>query len=262
MLGAIAGDIIGSIYEGGRADRVDFELFGALCQFTDDTVCTVAVADSLCRGDDIGSSLRRWFHAHPDRGFGGFFRQWAMGLRDDYESWGNGSAMRISPVGHWARSLDEARELARWASEPTHGHPDAVAGAEAVAVSMVMARDGADAAAIRNHLQSTYGYDLSRSISEIRPDHGFDVSCRGTVPVAVTCALEADSVETAIRSSCWLGGDSDTIACIAGGLAEMRFGLPETLVEATLAHLTPDVSAVLTVFGEARSDRHTDTAPD
>ena len=248
MIGAIAGDVIGSVYEGGRAETKAFTLFGEQCQFTDDTVCTLAIADALMSDGDFAGKLRSYFQAYPDRGFGGFFRQWAMGLREDYESWGNGSAMRISPVGHLARDEAEAMTLAKQASAMTHGHPYAVAGAQAVAVAMVMARHGADAEAIRASIADRFGYDLSRTVEALRPTHGFDVSCAGTVPVALICALETSDYEDTVRNAVWLGGDSDTIACIAGGLAETLFGVPSTIAERARSYLTPDLLDVLDRF--------------
>ena len=255
MIGAIAGDIIGSVYEGGRAETRAFTLFDGPCQFTDDTVCTLAVADALMSDGDFAGKLRSYFRDYPDRGFGGFFRQWAMGLRDDYCSWGNGSAMRISPVGHVARDADEAMALAERASAVTHGHPDAVNGAQAVAVAMVMARTGADAATIRTAIGGRFGYDLSPTVEALRPTHGFDVSCAGTVPVALICALDATDYEDTVRNAVWLGGDSDTIACIAGGLAETLFGVPVAIADQARSHLTPDLCDVLDRFGQQLSVR-------
>ena len=199
---------------------------------------------------DFAGKLRSYFRDYPDRGVGGFFREWAMGLRDDYRSWGNGSAMRISPVGHLARDGEEAMALAERASAVTHGHPDAVAGAQAVAVAMVMARSGAGAGAIRTAIGDRFGYDLSPTVEALRPTHGFDVSCAGTVPVALVCALDAADYEDTVRNAVWLGGDSDTIACIAGGLAEILFGRAAgRLPDRARAHLTPDLRAVLDRFG-------------
>ncbi len=251
MLGAIAGDIVGSIYEHRNIKTKDFPLFGARCGFTDDTVCTIAIADCLLAGGDFADYLRRYVRAHPDRGYGGMFQQWAMGGGGPYDSWGNGSAMRVSPVAHAARDERDLLDLAARSSAVTHDHPDAIAGAQAVALAMWLARAGADAAAIRREVAARFGYDLSPSVDEIRPHYRFDVSAAGTVPQAITCALEATGYEDALRNAISIGGDSDTLACIAGGIAELLFGLPDDIAETARRHLTDDLLAVVDRFSDA-----------
>ncbi len=251
MLGAITGDIVGSIYEHANIKTKDFPLFGPGCAFTDDTVLSVAVADCLLNEGDFAATLRAYTRAHPRRGYGGMFLRWA--LDDDlpaYGSWGNGSAMRVSPVGFAARDEDEALALAARSAAVSHDHPDAVAGAQAVALAIYLARQGMEAKATRDEIAARFGYDLSESVAAIRARYAFDVSCAGTVPPALTCALEAEGFEDALRNAVSIGGDTDTIACIAGGLAEALFGLPEEIAAQARAYLTDDLKAVVAQFHE------------
>ncbi|MCH7794555.1 MAG: ADP-ribosylglycohydrolase family protein [Proteobacteria bacterium] len=251
MLGAIAGDIVGSIYEHANIKTKDFPLFGPGCRFTDDTVLSVAVADCLLNQGDFAQTLRAYTRAHPRRGYGAMFRRWA--LSDDlpaYGSWGNGSAMRVGPVGFAARHEDEALALAARSSAVSHDHPDAVAGAQAVALAIYLARQGRDRAAIRAGIAARFGYDLTESVAQIRARYTFDVSAAGTVPPALICALEAEDFEDALRNAVSIGGDTDTVACIAGGLAEALFGLPEEIAAPARAYLTDDLEAVVARFHE------------
>ncbi len=219
MIRAITGDIVGSIYEGRSIKSKEFTFFGEGCRFTDDTICTVAVADCLMNDGDFADYLRQYVRKHPYRGYGGMFRQWAYSDIGPYNSWGNGSAMRVSPVAHIARSEAYLLEMAKRSPAVTHNHPDAIAGAQAVALSMWMARAGTDAGVIWREVADRFKYDLNRSVDEIRPNYSFDVSCAGTVPEAITCALEASDYEDAVRNAISIGGDSDTIAYITGGIA-------------------------------------------
>lgn len=248
MLGAITGDIVGSIYEGGNKKTKEFPFFGNWCAFTDDTVCTVAVAECLMNDGDFAEYLRRYVRNHPSRGYGGMFRQWAMSDMSAYNSWGNGSAMRVSPVGHVARDETEALDLAERASAVTHNHPKAITGAQAVALTMWMARQGIDAAAIRQEISSRFAYDLSPTVDDIRPSYRFNISCEGTVPQAITCALEGRDYEDAVRNAISIGGDADTIACITGGIAEVMFGLPSAIATGAREYLTDDLVEVVDRF--------------
>ncbi len=248
MIGAITGDIVGSIYEGRNIKTKEFPFFGDGCRFTDDTVCTVAVADCLNNEGDFADYLRRYVRRHPHRGYGGMFRQWASSETGPYNSWGNGSAMRVSPVAHVARSEAELLEMAKRSSAVTHNHPDAIAGAQAVALSMWMAIAGTDADVIRREVADRFNYDLNQSVDEIRPDYSFDVSCAGTVPEAITCALEATDYEDAVRNAISIGGDSDTIACITGGIAEVMFGMPNEIADRATNYLTDDLIDALDRF--------------
>lgn len=227
MLGAIAGDVIGSIYEARPIKSRAFPLFGRGCRFTDDTVCTVAVAEALLDGsEDFAAYLRRWGRRYPDAGYGGMFMRW---LADDrmgpYGSYGNGAPMRVAPVAWLAGDETEALRFAAASALVSHDHPDAVAAAEAVALTIWRARAGSSPADIRREIGARFGYDLARSVDEIRPGYGFDISAAGTVPPALIAAVEAEDLEGAIRNAVSLGGDADTLACIAGGIAEALHGL-------------------------------------
>ncbi len=248
MIGAITGDIAGSIYEGRNIKTKEFPFFGDGCQFTDDTVCTIAVADCLINDGDFADFLRQYVRRHPYRGYGGLFREWAGSNMGPYNSWGNGSAMRVSPVAHVARDEAELLELAERSAAVTHNHPNAIAGAQGVALTMWMAMAGTGAAIIRREIADRFDYDLSRSVDEIRPDYSFDVSCAGTVPQAITCALEATDYEDAIRNAISIGGDSDTIACITGGIAEVMFGVPGEIADQARTYLADDLIDALDRF--------------
>jgi len=232
MLGAIIGDIAGSIYEHSNRKSKDFPFFGPGADFTDDTVCTIAVADALLHGKPPGDTLYEWCARYPGRGYGGMFAQWLRAWeRRPYGSYGNGAAMRVSPAGLLGKTLDEALAMARAVTEVTHNHPEGLKGAAATAHAIFLARAGERPEEIRTAIQSEYGYDLSRTVDEIRPAYQFDITCQGTVPEALICALEAKDFEDVIRNAISIGGDSDTLAAIAGGVAEALFGISEELVK-------------------------------
>jgi len=252
MLGAIAGDIVGSPYEGRPIKTKRFPLFGDGSSFTDDTVCTLAIADALMSGGDFAASLRAFARRFPDAGYGSRFGAW---FRSDqagpYNSLGNGSAMRVSPVAHVARSRAEVLSLAERTARVTHNHPAGVAGAQATALAIWLARQGETPDAIRTAITDGFGYDLSTPVDRLRASFGYDVTCAGTVPPALTCALEARDFEDALRNAVSLGGDADTLACIAGGLAEALFGVPRVIARQALGYLPEDLRATLRRF-----DRH------
>ena len=231
MKGAITGDIVGSYFEHFPTKRMDFKLLGDKSFFTDDTVLTVAVADWLVSGGD----LRRYFYDYVDRypgaGYGGTFIDWARCEKSEpYGSWGNGSAMRVSPVAYAAGSMDEALRLAEETAVVTHNHPSGILGALAVAGSVYVTRTGGNKQDVRDFIDREIGYNMTRSIDQIRPLHSFDVSCEGSVPPAIQAFLESDSFEHAVRLAVSLGGDADTMACIAGAIAEPFYGgVPEEL---------------------------------
>jgi len=248
-LGSIAGDIAGSVYEYGCPKRKDLDLFGADATYTDDTVLSIAVADWLMSGGDPATYLRRYARRYPDAGYGGGFKTWMTGNSErGYGSLGNGSAMRVGPVAFAARTLDDALDLARRSAEPTHDHPEGIKGAQATATAMWLARHGADAGTIRHEVSLRFGYDMRPSVDAIRPGYGYDVTCPGTVPPALICALEATDYEDAVRNALSLGGDADTLACIAGGLAEILFGLPNSLARAAETRLPADLRKVVRRF--------------
>ncbi|MFC1866539.1 ADP-ribosylglycohydrolase family protein [Thermodesulfobacteriota bacterium] len=250
MIGAIAGDIIGSIYERWRIKSKDFPLFDERCRFTDDTVLTVAVADAILAGSPYMDSVRRIGRRYPLAGYGGSFIHWLHS--DDsrpYNSWGNGSAMRVSPVGFAFSTEDEVLRHARMSAEITHNHPEGIKGAEATALAVFLARTGHDKETIRFRIKALFGYSLDRTVDDIRPTYSFDVSCQGTVPEAIVAFLDSESYEDAIRNAISLGGDSDTLACITGGMAEAFYGsVPEEIRDKVEELLTPDLWEVTKAF--------------
>lgn len=225
MWGAIAGDVIGSVYEARPVKRTDFPLFSRASRFTDDTVLTVATAEVLLDGGDYREAYQRYFARYPDSGFGGMFVQWAAaGAADAYNSFGNGSAMRVSPVGWACDTLDAVLAEAERSAAVTHDHPEGIKGAQAVAAAVFLARAGHSKDALRRRIADLFGYDLERRLADIRPRYGFDVTCQGSVPEALIAFLESSDFESAIRNAVSLGGDADTQAAIAGSVAEACYG--------------------------------------
>ncbi len=233
MLGAIAGDIIGSVYEGRNIKTTEFPLFSKYCRFTDDTVLTVALADSILHETSYVKKLREYYFLYPRAGYGGSFHYWAQSeSHEPYNSWGNGSAMRVSPVGYAYNDLERVLLEAKKSAEVTHNHPEGIKGAQATTAAIFLAREGQDKDAIKRYIEDTFGYDLHESIEEIRKYYRFDVSCQGSVPQAITAFLESANFEDALRKAVSIGGDSDTIACIAGGIAQAYYGgVPEDITE-------------------------------
>ncbi len=252
MIAAIAGDMIGSVHERANIKRTNFQLFGPHSRFTDDTVMTLAVAETILRGRPYAETLRGFGRRYPDRGYGGMFRKWlADETMGPYQSFGNGSAMRASPVGFAARSLDEALGEARRSALPTHDHPEGIKGAEALAAAIFLARRGADKKAIRAAIESRFGYDLHRRVDAIRPGYRFDVTCQGSVPEAIIAFLDSDDVESAIRLAISLGGDADTLACMAGAVAQAFYKVvPAAIVAEVERRLTPELWALTLEFCE------------
>lgn len=256
MLGDIAGDIIGSRFEGHPAPPAGFELFHDDCRFTDDTVCTLAIAAALMTGDDFATTLRAFVRRYPDAGYGGMFWRWA--LADDapaYGSWGNGAPMRVASVGWWAATEAEALDLAARQAAVSHDHPDAVAAAQAVALAILLLRQGDTPAAVRDRLSARFGYDL-RPETALRQG-GFDVSAAGTVPPALVAALGAAGWEDAVRTAVCLGGDTDTLACITGAVAEAIHGVPGAIADQARSRLTEHLRGVLDRFGQTHGSWRT-----
>ena len=259
MYGAILGDMIGAPYEFDRGDKTqDFPLFSEDSRFTDDTVMTVAVAEALMdnfrRGDDacraaVVKSMRKWGGKYPYAGYGARFGIW---LRSDdpkpYGSYGNGSAMRVSAAGWLYETLSETRRIACMTAEVTHNHPEGIKGAEAVASAIFLARKHRGKKEIRDYIVNEFGYDLSRTCDEIRTTYRHDESCQKTVPEAVTAFLEGNGFEDVIRTAVSLGGDCDTLACIAGSMAEAFYGADEALKEECRRRLPEDLLKVLRRF--------------
>jgi ADP-ribosylglycohydrolase len=250
MLGAIAGDIIGSPYEFAPYKDVDFPLFRADSQFTDDTVLTVAVADTLLNDLDLIDTLKNYTKKYPNRGYGGSFSRWAAAdARAPYNSWGNGSAMRTSTIGYWFKDKMDVLNNARIFAEVTHNHPHGIRGAQAVSLCVFMARNGASKEDIRREISRWFSYDLTATVDEIRPGYQFDVSCQGSVPQAIIAFLESTDFEHAVRLAVSLGGDADTMACIAGGIAEAFYGgVPAPIALETRERLPEEFLSVLDAF--------------
>jgi ADP-ribosylglycohydrolase len=257
MIGAIAGDVIGSVHEGSGTKTKDFPLFVEDSRFTDDTVLSVAVAQRLLYGGDYIDLFHEYFHAYPLAGYGGTFFRWAGHRhREPYNSWGNGSAMRVGPIGFACDTLAEVMEQARQSAEVTHNHPEGVRGAQATATAIFLARSGQGKEDIRSHIEREFGYNLSERLDDIRAMYNFDVSCQGSVPQSIIAFLESDSFEDAIRNAISLGGDADTMACIAGGIAESFYGgVPEGIRFRTLAALDEYLRGVVEEFVERFGSR-------
>ena len=242
IIGAISGDVVGSLYEFRPIKTKDFSLFSYNSSFTDDTVMTLAIAKWLCEDRNsknvLIKNLKYFGNMYPNAGYGGRFRKWLnQDSPEPYGSWANGSAMRVSPCAWVADSLEEAQSLARTSAVVTHNHPDALTGALATSDAIYLARIGADRDEIRQHIEVRYEYNLSLSLSEIRPGYKFDVSCRGSVPEAILCFLEARDFEDAIRNAVSLGGDADTQAAIAGSIASAYWDVPENICDETINRL-------------------------
>ena len=250
MIGAIAGDIIGSRFEFRPVKHTDFQMFHPHCHFTDDTVLTVAVAHAILHGHAYGESLQQWARRYPHAGYGESFMRWIwQDPPQPYNSWGNGSAMRVSPVGLAFDNIDDVLEQAKLSAEVSHNHPEGIRGAQAVALGVFLARTGRSKREIRHAIEQRFNYDLSRRLSKIRPRYEFDVSCQGSVPEAVIAFLEAGSLQTAIANAVSLGGDSDTQACIAGAVAEAyHTDIPGQWISLVRQHLPNDLWRVVTDF--------------
>ena len=253
MLGAIAGDVIGSRFEHARIKSKDFELFSKQSVFTDDTVHTLALADSLLNSVSYEIKLREYFQYYPNAGYGGRFRRWARSTHPvPYCSYGNGSAMRVSPVAWFYRSLETVEKEAMQSAMMTHNHPEGVKGAQVVAAAVYLAREGESKPQIANYIQERYGYDLDKTVDEVRTWYDFDVSCQGSVPYAIISFLESKDFEDAIRNAVSLGGDSDTLACIAGAISEAYYGcVPEEIKQNVLARLDDRLLGVYQKFKQA-----------
>ncbi len=250
MIGAIAGDIIGSIYEHRPIKTKDFPLFDERSRFTDDTVLTIAVAHAILTGKSYLQALVEIGRKYPEAGYGGCFLHWLFSDNPKpYNSWGNGSAMRVSPVGFAFTTEDTVLRHAKMTAEVSHNHPEGIKGAQAAALGVFLAKNGAGKDALRSRISEQFGYHLNRTVEDIRPNYGFDVSCQGTVPEAVIAFLDSDSYEDAVRNAVSLGGDSDTLACITGGIAEAFYGDPgEAIQEQVEKRLPPDLLEIVREF--------------
>lgn len=262
MYGAIIGDIIGSKFEFDRGNKSrEFELFTKLDMFTDDTVMSVAVAQAIMDAGkeadektvkaNLIKSMKKWGQKYPHAGYGGRFIDWV--LSDDpkpYGSYGNGSGMRVSAVGWAYDTIERTREVARWTAEVTHNHPEGIKGAESVAAAIFMARSGASKEAIRSYIIAEFGYDLSRTLDEIRPYYHHVEDCMKTIPEAFECFLEAESYEDCIRNVMYIGGDTDTLGAIAGAIADAFWGIPMSFITAANEYLDDELLEVIEKFYE------------
>ena len=262
MLGAIIGDIVGSIYEFDNIKTKNFNLFTNEMFFTDDTVMTIAIADAIINGvqhENFIQSMKKWGCDYIDKSYGASFINWLTSeTSEPYNSWGNGSAMRVSPCG-WIAKLSEpfeeglklTEDLAKKSAEVTHNHPEGIKGAQATAAAIFFMRHGKSKNAIeeyknklKDYIQNKYKYDLNFTLNEIRPSYAFNESCQKTVPQAIVSFLESENFEDAIRNAISIGGDSDTLAAITGSIAEAAYGIPEDIKEKAISYLDNEIKEV------------------
>ncbi|MGI9323230.1 MAG: ADP-ribosylglycohydrolase family protein [Pseudomonadales bacterium] len=243
MIGAIAGDVIGSVYESrhNRIKTTDFPLFSPRSNFTDDTVMTLAVADAILEHKDYAATMKTLGRQHPHAGYGSKFKEWLFQEEaQPYDSWGNGSAMRVSPVGFAYDNVDEVLLEAKRSAVVSHNHPEGIKGAQATALAIHLAYTGSSKEAIKAEIVERFDYDLDRRLDDIRPGYRFDVACQGSVPESIISFLEASNYEDTIRNAISLGGDSDTQACIAGGIAQAFYKeIPSEIIN-KVRSLLPD----------------------
>ena len=252
MIGAIAGDIVGSIYEFHAIKTQDFSLFGPGSMYTDDTVLTVAVAESIINSRDYGSVIKEYGKRYPNAGYGTIFQKWLFSDRSvPYNSFGNGSAMRVSPIGLAFDTLDKVMGEAKKSAEITHNHPEGIKGAQAVAAAVFLSKVGESKENIKKLIEGNFGYSLNQTLDEIRPYYRFDETCQGSVPQAIIAFLESENYEDAIRKAVSLGGDSDTIACITGGIAHAYYKIiPDYIIIESKKRLPQELLNVLNLFDE------------
>lgn len=272
MYGAILGDIIGSPFEFDRGDKTkDFKLFSRRSHFTDDSVMTLAVGEALLKvgqdatvkeiEDAVISSMQSWGRRYPHAGYGGYFRRWLTACHPEpYNSFGNGSAMRVSAAGWLYDSLEKTRTVAKATANVAHNHPEGIKGAEATASAIFMARNGSSKEEIKKYIENEFHYDLNRTLDEIRPSYHMDETCQKTVPEAIIAFLEATDFEDAIRNAVSLGGDTDTLGAITGSIAEAYYRIPEWLMTECRKRINRDMRVVLDDFNDALSNQ--DDFPD
>lgn len=266
MFGAIIGDIVGSIYEFDNIKTKEFEFFQTTMEVTDDSILCVATADWLLHGGEVAHYYSRYAQEYPDPmgGYGNMFKIWSIkaarqGYYEPYNSCGNGSAMRIAPIGWAYETEQEILEAAKLSASCTHNHPEGIKGAQAVGLGILLARQGVDRQGIRKRIMQDFGYDLTMSVGELQKRYswqGIDGRgnggiCQDSVPQAIICALDAVDFEDAIRNAISIGGDSDTIACIAGGIAEALYGIPEAIVYQARLYIDETLEDIIDQFGQA-----------
>lgn len=258
ILGAVIGDIVGSTHEFVQTKSTDFDFYTDNNHYTDDSVMTIAVADWLIStpkpvsNDTLPFIMRKWGNRYPWAGYGGMFKRWLVSPYEadqrPYNSFGNGAGMRVSACGFFAQSLDEALHLAKLSAEVSHNHPEGIKGAQTIASAIFLARQQMHKDKIRTYIEQTFGYDLSRTCDDIRPDYEFDVTCQGSCPEAIIAFLESNDFEDAIRLAISLGGDSDTIGAMTGGIAAAYYGIPDKLARKALEYLPEEMVEVLKEF--------------
>jgi ADP-ribosylglycohydrolase len=252
IIGAVIGDVIGSVFEWNNVKTTDFDLFNPKCDFTDDTVLTIAVADCILTKKDFARTIWEYGRKYRGRGYGGSFRNW---LQEDnlkpYGSYGNGSAMRASAVGFAFNDIETVMEVAKQSAEVTHNHPEGIKGAQATATAIYLAKQGKSKQEIKDYIIQTFDYNLDFTLNEIRPTYKFDVTCQGSVPQAIVAFLESSDFESAIRLAISIGGDSDTIACITGGIASAFYKqIPIEIMDFVVDKLPTEYIEIMNKFHE------------
>ncbi len=252
ILGAITGDVIGSFYEFCNVKTTEFPLFGEGSNYTDDTVMTIAVADWLLSCNRVALTFRKWGNRYIAAGYGEMFYNWLQSENPQpYNSFGNGSAMRVSYVGWAFDTLEKTLDMAKHSAEVSHNHPEGIKGAQAIAACVFLARTGKTKQEIKEYIETTFGYDLSRTCDEIRPGYKFNETCQGSVPEAIVAFLDSHDFEDAIRLAISLGGDSDTIGAMTGAIAEAFYGeVPEAIAEEVLTRLPNDFIEIMLQFSQ------------
>lgn len=247
VLGAICGDIIGSSYEFNKTKDYNFELLTDTSRFTDDTVCTIAIADAVLNNKSYVECLKYWCCKYSYVGYGPTFRKWLiLHSTEPYYSWGNGSAMRVSSIGALLDNIDDVLNIAKQSAEVTHNHPEGIKGAQATALSIMLAKHIKDKNIIKSEISDMFEYDLSRIYSDIQPDYKFEVSCQKSVPESIICFLESNSYIDTIRKCVSMGGDADTMSCIAGGIAAAYYEyIPEDILSFCLEKLPADMMSII-----------------
>jgi ADP-ribosylglycohydrolase len=250
MIGAIAGDIAGSIYEFHPQKREDIPLFTKKSFCTDDSIMTIAAAEAILQHSSYQEAYLKYGRLYPHAGYGGMFRKWLVSDQPmPYNSFGNGSAMRVSAVGWAFNTIDEVLAEAEKSALPTHNHSEGIKGAQATALAILFARQGMKKEEIRDAITERFAYDLNRTVDSIRPDYHFNETCQETVPEALIAFFDASDYEDTLRKAISLGGDADTLACIAGSVAEAYYaGIPQSMVEEVVRCLPPDLLEVVEQF--------------
>ncbi|MGK9477719.1 ADP-ribosylglycohydrolase family protein [Melioribacter sp. OK-6-Me] len=257
MIGAIIGDVIGSVFEWSNLKTTEFDLFSPKCDFTDDTVLTIAIADCILNKKDFAKTIWEYGRKYPRRGYGGYFRKWlSQDTLKPYGSFGNGSAMRVSAVGFAYDDIATVMKVAKESAEVTHNHPEGIKGAQATATAIFLARQAKSKNEIKDFISSTFNYNLNFTLDEIRHSYKFDATCQGSVPQAIVAFLESSDFESAIRLAISIGGDSDTIACITGGIASAYYKqIPKEIIDFVVGKLPNEFIKIINKFDEQYSGK-------